>query len=142
VARPPATLPAEEARTGWTRQKGRGIDIVRFIRIVVAAVRTRVEKDAHRWAPVGRPVNDVAAGAPGSSDRAARRRREAAVPDRADAPEVVAQRRCATCGRALGGDPDDQPTGDAGAPICGECDRQRNFDVLDLADGRFDDRIG
>src|ERR1700675_1315666 len=31
---------------------------------------------------------------------------------------------CASCGRALGGDPADDPT-DAGGPICGECNRAR-----------------
>jgi hypothetical protein len=36
---------------------------------------------------------------------------------------------CATCGAILNGDPEDDPTGDAGLPICGECDRSRNFDV-------------
>lgn len=36
---------------------------------------------------------------------------------------------CATCGLPLDGDPDDDPTGDAGQPICGECDRARNFDA-------------
>jgi hypothetical protein len=37
---------------------------------------------------------------------------------------------CATCGRLLGDDPEDEPDGDAGLPICGECDRARDFDVL------------
>ena len=32
--------------------------------------------------------------------------------------------RCATCGRVLDGDPDEDPTGDAGRPICGECARE------------------
>ncbi len=36
---------------------------------------------------------------------------------------------CATCGAILSGDPDEDPSGDAGLPICGECDRSRNFDV-------------
>lgn len=36
---------------------------------------------------------------------------------------------CATCHQALDGDPDEDPTGDAGLPICGECERARNFDV-------------
>ena len=35
--------------------------------------------------------------------------------------------RCATCGAALDGDPDEDPTGDAGMPICGECERNRDF---------------
>ena len=39
--------------------------------------------------------------------------------------------RCATCGRELvGADPEDEPDGDAGLPICGECNRARNFDGL------------
>jgi len=37
---------------------------------------------------------------------------------------------CATCGELLGDDPEDEPDGDAGQPICGECNRARNFDVL------------
>ena len=36
---------------------------------------------------------------------------------------------CATCGSLLDGDPDEDQTGDAGRPICGECDRSRNFDA-------------
>ena len=38
-------------------------------------------------------------------------------------------RACATCGALLDGDPDEDPTGDAGRPICGECERSRNFDA-------------
>ena len=49
--------------------------------------------------------------------------------------------RCATCGRALGRDPEDEPDGDAGLPICGECDRARDFDALDLADGDMDGEL-
>lgn len=46
---------------------------------------------------------------------------------------------CATCGAILDGDPDEDPTGDAGRPICGECERSRNFDAdLQLMQG--DDR--
>jgi hypothetical protein len=37
--------------------------------------------------------------------------------------------RCTTCGALLEGDPDEVPTGDAGRPICGECERSRNFDA-------------
>lgn len=38
---------------------------------------------------------------------------------------------CATCGTELVGvDPEDEADGDAGLPICGECNRARNFDVL------------
>ena len=46
--------------------------------------------------------------------------------------------RCATCGRELDGDPDEDPTGDAGRPICGECARERDFFVMDIADGVLD----
>jgi hypothetical protein len=48
--------------------------------------------------------------------------------------------RCATCGRALDGDPDEDPTGDAGQPICGECERERDFIdfEMDRADGEID----
>ena len=50
---------------------------------------------------------------------------------------------CATCGRALDGeDPDEDPTGDDGQPICGGCERERNFFVDDLADGELDGQIG
>jgi hypothetical protein len=43
--------------------------------------------------------------------------------------------RCASCGAFLGGDPEDDPTGDDGRPICGECARERDFDVdLQLMD--------
>jgi hypothetical protein len=48
---------------------------------------------------------------------------------------------CATCGRVLDGDPDEDPTGDAGMPICGECARERDFFDLDTADGELDGRI-
>ena len=51
-------------------------------------------------------------------------------------PEAVF---CVICGNALDGDPDDDP------PICGECNRARNFDVLlwemDAADGELDGEI-
>jgi hypothetical protein len=51
--------------------------------------------------------------------------------------------RCATCGRVLDGDSDEDPIGDAGRPICGECERERDFFVMDIAadgveDGNFD----
>jgi hypothetical protein len=49
---------------------------------------------------------------------------------------------CAACGRALDGDPDEDPTGDAGLPICGECARERDFFVMDVADGDLDGQIG
>ena len=46
--------------------------------------------------------------------------------------------RCATCGSALDGDPDEEPTGDAGRPICGNCYRERDFAVMDMIDGELD----
>ncbi|MGP1675505.1 MAG: hypothetical protein ACTS8Z_09865 [Candidatus Limnocylindrales bacterium] len=48
---------------------------------------------------------------------------------------------CASCGRALEGDPDEDPTGNAGDPICGNCARERDFFVMDVADGELDGRI-
>lgn len=44
---------------------------------------------------------------------------------------------CATCSALLGDDPEDEPDGDAGLPICGECNRARNFDLI-----RFDEEVG
>ncbi len=49
--------------------------------------------------------------------------------------------RCATCDRGLDGDPDEDPTGDAGRPICGECARERDFFVMDIADGVEDGQL-
>jgi hypothetical protein len=55
--------------------------------------------------------------------------------------------RCNTYGRTLAGDPDDDPTGDAGRPICGDCwrDREReredDFVLLDLFDGNLDGHL-
>jgi len=46
---------------------------------------------------------------------------------------------CATCGMPLGGDPDERAAGDAGLPICGECERANHFVVLDGFDGEVDD---
>jgi hypothetical protein len=46
--------------------------------------------------------------------------------------------RCATCGRELDGDPDENPTGDAGRPICGECARENDFLTMDMLDGELD----
>ena len=46
---------------------------------------------------------------------------------------------CATCGALLDGDPDEDPTGDAGRPICGECERNRDFLAIDIGDGVLDD---
>ncbi len=48
---------------------------------------------------------------------------------------------CATCGAPLTGDPDEDPTGDAGMPICGECERNRDFFAMDAADGDLDGEI-
>ena len=48
---------------------------------------------------------------------------------------------CATCGRALDGDPDEDARGDAGRPICGECERSNHFLVLDMLDDELDDVI-
>jgi len=39
------------------------------------------------------------------------------------------------------GDPDEDPTGDAGSPICGECERANHFEVLDAVDGELDDQF-
>lgn len=54
-------------------------------------------------------------------------------------------RRCASCHALLFGDPDEELTGDAGRPLCGECVRARNFDEelfeLDAADGDLDGDI-
>ena len=41
---------------------------------------------------------------------------------------------CATCGAELDGDPDEDPTGDARRPICGECERNRDFLAARLAE--------
>jgi hypothetical protein len=38
---------------------------------------------------------------------------------------------CTTCGRPLGTDPEDERDGDAGLPICGECNRERNFAAIE-----------
>jgi hypothetical protein len=39
---------------------------------------------------------------------------------------------CASCGRPLGADPDDDPAGESGLPLCGECNGARNFDALEV----------
>ena len=53
--------------------------------------------------------------------------------------------RCATCGRELWGDLDDDPAGDGGQPICGECKRDReredDFVLIDLLDGNLDGHV-
>ena len=48
---------------------------------------------------------------------------------------------CAICGMPLNGDPDEDPTGDAGMPICGNCARERDFFVIDVLDGVVDGRL-
>ncbi len=58
-----------------------------------------------------------------------------------DASNLRVELRCITCGRVLDGDPDEDPTGDAGQPICGECERNQNLFVMDVADGELDDRL-
>jgi hypothetical protein len=50
--------------------------------------------------------------------------------DRADGNGDGDQVFCATCGQALGFDPEDEFDGDAGLRICGECNRGRNFDAM------------
>jgi hypothetical protein len=36
---------------------------------------------------------------------------------------------CGGCGRPLLGDPEDDPAGENGLPLCGDCNRARNFDA-------------
>lgn len=54
--------------------------------------------------------------------------------------------RCATCGRELQGDRDDDPYGDVG-PTCGECARDRDrereddFVLIGLLDGELDGQL-
>ena len=38
-------------------------------------------------------------------------------------------------------DPDEDEVGDRGLPICGECARERDFIVMDIADGELDHEI-
>jgi hypothetical protein len=50
---------------------------------------------------------------------------------------------CDRCGAPLLDDPDDDATGGPdGTPLCGECDRNRNFaadfEVMDMMDGDLD----
>lgn len=53
--------------------------------------------------------------------------------------------RCATCGRELQGDRDDDPFGDD-EPTCGECardhEREDDFVLIDLFDGELDGHLG
>ena len=48
--------------------------------------------------------------------------------------------RCADCGRALDGDPDEDLT-DPARPLCGECAREADFVAIDLADGELDGQV-
>jgi hypothetical protein len=71
------------------------------------------------------------------------RKPEGAAPLWTDVPRAdhVLPLRCATCDRELDGDPDEDPAGDDGRPICGECERERNFFAMDIADGDLDGQI-
>ncbi len=54
-----------------------------------------------------------------------------ATPDESN-PDVLEPGvlHCVACGRPLGFDPEDEPDGDGpGRHLCGECNRQRNFDA-------------
>jgi hypothetical protein len=42
----------------------------------------------------------------------------------------------------LNGDLDEDPKGDGGRPICGGCYRERDFFLIDAADGELDGQIG
>ncbi len=49
---------------------------------------------------------------------------------------------CASCGRPLIDDAEDDPVGESGLPLCGECNRARNFDAIEefeLLSGTIDD---
>jgi len=45
---------------------------------------------------------------------------------------------CAHCGRLLLDDLEDDPVGESGPPLCGECNRNRNFAAVEELD-LFDD---
>ena len=45
---------------------------------------------------------------------------------------------CSACGRLLLADPDDDPVGRRGLPLCGECNRERNFAAVEELE-LFDD---
>ena len=52
------------------------------------------------------------------------------LPDEPGTPTFV----CVRCGRALNGrDADEDPQGDQGRPICGECARERDFIDFEVA---------
>jgi hypothetical protein len=46
--------------------------------------------------------------------------------------DVAVPLACASCGRLFVGlDPEDEPEGDAGRPICSECNRERTFAAIE-----------
>ena len=49
---------------------------------------------------------------------------------------------CAVCGLELVGDPDEDPIGPAGQPMCGNCVRSREEFALDIEDGELDGEYG
>jgi hypothetical protein len=44
---------------------------------------------------------------------------------------------CVACGRPLLDDPEDDPFGSSGMPMCGDCNRARNFDAIEEPLGRM-----
>jgi hypothetical protein len=50
-----------------------------------------------------------------------------------------AELMCAGCGRPLLGDPEDDPTGESGQPLGGECVRELNFAAVEEIELLFDD---
>jgi hypothetical protein len=53
-----------------------------------------------------------------------------------DEPDVF----CVSCGMPLGDDLEDDPDGEGpGRPVCGECDRARNFEALVVGTDDDDD---
>lgn len=77
----------------------------------------------------------------GTSDMIGRRGSAVTEDLAAEDEFVLGPPACATCGTPLSGDPDEDPTGDAGLPICGECERANHFEVLDAMDGELDDHL-
>lgn len=66
---------------------------------------------------------------------------ESMIRRRSRAPWHMAElERCAECGSPLGDDLDDDLFGEAGLPLCGECERARNFDSMWEADDLDYDR--
>ena len=58
-----------------------------------------------------------------------------------DSTVVDATLFCASCAAPLTGDPDEDPSGDAGMPICGNCARERDFFAMDMLDGVEDGNV-